>query len=214
MTEAKIESTIEEFVQSARLAIEAGFDGIELHGANGYLIEQFISPSANQRQDKWGGSIDNRLRFALEVARRTAAAIGADRVGIRISPYGVFNDMGVYPDVDASYTELAKKLSELGLAYIHIVDHSSMGAPEVSPALKATIRKNFKGTLILSGGYDAARAEHDLTESKGDLVAFGRPFISNPRLPSKLKSGAPLAAPDFNALYTPGPQGYIDYPVD
>jgi len=206
MTEAKIESTIEEFVQSARLAIEAGFDGIELHGANGYLIEQFISPSANQRQDKWGGSIDNRLRFALEVARRTAAAIGADRVGIRISPYGVFNDMGVYPDVDASYTELAKKLSELGLAYIHIVDHSSMGAPEVSPALKATIRKNFKGTLILSGGYDAARAEHDLTESKGDLVAFGRPFISNPRLPSKLKSGAPLAAPDFNALYTPGPQ--------
>jgi len=213
MSEAEIEATIGEYVQAARLAMEAGFDGVEIHAANGYLIEQFINPSANQRSDRWGGSIENRLRFPLTIAKRTAEAIGADRVGMRVSPYGVFNDMGLYPEVDATYAELAKELQKLGLAYIHIVDHSSMGAPEVSPKVKASIREAFHGAVILSGGYDVARAEADLAEGKAQLVAFGRGFISNPKLVSRLKSGAALTPPDFETFYTPGAKGYTDYPL-
>jgi N-ethylmaleimide reductase len=214
MTEADIEAAIQYYVDASALAIEAGFDGVELHGANGYLIEQFLNVASNQRTDRWGGSVENRARFALEVARRTVAKIGADHVGIRLSPYGAFN--GSVPDehTDALYTLLATELSALKLAYIHIVDHSSMGAPPVKPELKHAIRQAFRGTYILSGGYDRARAEADLAENKGDLVAFGRPFISNPRLVSKLTSGAALTPPDFSTFYTPGEKGYTDYPVE
>lgn len=213
MTEAEILSTIDEYVSSAKLAIEAGFDGVELHGANGYLIEQFINPASNQRTDAWGGTPEKRLQFAVKIAEKVVAAIGASKVGMRVSPYGVFNDMIVYPELDATYTSLAKQLSQLKLAYMHIVDHSSMGAPEVSASVKTAIRSNFKGSLILSGGYDKKRAEHDLVEKKADLVAFGRAFISNPDLVEKLKNNKPLRDPDFATFYTPGPQGYTDYPV-
>lgn len=217
MTAADIERALSEFESSAALAIEAGFDGIELHGANGYLIDEFLNLVSNKRTDEWGGSIENRARFAVEVARRTAARIGADRVGIRLSPYGVFNGMSSEGDVDheALFAHLANAFSELGLVYVHVADHSSMGAPPVAPSVKAAIRKGFRGTYILSGGYDAARANADLIEGKGDLVAFGRPFISNPRLVSKLRSGAPLRAADPSTFYSPaGPEGYIDYPVE
>lgn len=211
MSEDEIASAIAEYAQAAKNAIEAGFDGIELHGANGYLIDQFLNTATNQRSDRWGGSVENRIRFATEVARATVAAIGADRVGMRISPYGVFN--GAAPDakMDVMYLKLVEALNELGLVYIHIVDHSSMGAPEVSPELKAKIRANFKGKYILSGGYDAARANADLDAQKGDLVAFGRPFISNPDLVDKLRSGAALTPPDPSTFYTPGEKGYTDY---
>lgn len=211
MSEDEIASTIAEYAQAARNAIEAGFDGVELHGANGYLIDQFLNTATNQRSDRWGGSVENRIRFAVEVARATVAAIGAGRVGMRVSPYGVFN--GTTPDhkMEVMYLKLVEALNDLGLVYIHIVDHSSMGAPEVSAELKAKIRASFKGKYILSGGYDAARAKADLDAQKGDLVAFGRPFISNPDLVQKLQNGAALAAPDPGTFYTPGEKGYLDY---
>lgn len=216
MTEADIERALNEYADSAALAIEAGFDGVELHGANGYLIDQFLNLTSNKRQDAWGGSIENRARFAVEAARRTAARIGADRVGIRVSPYGAFNGLSAEgdPEHEALYAYLAQSLSSLGLLYVHVVNHSSMGAPPVSESVQSGIRKNFRGAYILSGGYDAARANADLSAAKGELVAFGRPFISNPRLVTKLRTGAPLLTPDFSTFYTPGPEGYIDYPAD
>ncbi len=211
MTEVDIAQAIDDYANASRCAIEAGFDGVELHAANGYLIDQFLNTASNQRTDKWGGSVENRIRFAVEVAKASAAAIGAERIGMRISPYGVFNGMTPDTKMDALYLRLVEELNAVGLVYIHIVDHSSMGAPEVSPELKAKIRANFKGKYILSGGYDAVRANADLDAQKGDLVAFGRPFISNPDLVQKLQSGAALAAPDFSTFYTPGDKGYTDY---
>jgi N-ethylmaleimide reductase len=211
MTEDDIAQTIAEFAAAAKNAIAAGFDGVELHGANGYLIDQFLNTASNQRTDKWGGSIENRIRFAVEVAKAAVAAIGADRIGMRISPYGAFNGTTPDAEMDAMYLRLIDELNALNLVYIHVVDHSSMGAPEVSPELKAKIRANFKGSYILSGGYDAARANADLDAKRGDLVAFGRPFISNPDLVHKLQNGVALTAPDFSTFYTPGEKGYTDY---
>jgi N-ethylmaleimide reductase len=211
MTYDDIQDTIGEFVKSAKLALEAGFDGVELHGANGYLIEQFISPTVNKRTDQYGGSIENRLRFVLEIAQRIVNEIGGNKLGIRVSPYGVASGMGIYDEIDETYSLLAEKLSALGLVYIHVVDHSSLGAPEVKLSVKTAIRNNFKNTIILSGGYDSVKAEQDLKDKKGNLVAFGRYFISNPDLVNKLKHGAQLHKADTATFYTPGEKGYTDY---
>jgi N-ethylmaleimide reductase len=211
MSEADIALTIAEYATAAKCAIKAGFDGVELHAANGYMIDQFLNTSSNQRTDRWGGNVENRIRFAAEAAKAAAAAIGAERIGMRISPYGVFNGMAPDAEMDALYERLITEMNSIGLVYIHVVDHSSMGAPEVSPVLKAKIRSTFKGKYILSGGYDLARANADLDAQRGDLVAFGRPFISNPDLVQKLRTGTELIAPDFNTFYTPGEKGYTDY---
>jgi N-ethylmaleimide reductase len=213
MTGADIEATIAEYAQAARNAVAAGFDGIELHGANGYLLEQFIRPNTNQRTDGYGGPIGKRARFVLEVAEATIAAIGKDKVGIRLSPFGVFNDMPLYDSMEADYSYLAQRLNALELLYIHLVDHSPMGAPPVPDSIKATFRKLFRRTLILSGGYDAARAESDLAAGRCDLIAVGRPFLANPDLVTRWRTGAPLNAPDMATFYTPGPKGYTDYPA-
>ncbi|MEO1268262.1 MAG: alkene reductase, partial [Myxococcota bacterium] len=213
MSEADIEHAIEEHVTAARNAIAAGMDGVELHGANGYLIEQFLHPNANQRTDGWGGSAEARNRFLLEIARRCAEAIGADRVGVRLSPYGVLQDLGAFEGLDAQYKALAEGLGALKLAYIHLVDHESMGTPPVPESIQTTIREAFGGVLILSGGYDATRAEADLAAEKGDLIAFGRPFLANPDLLKRLEQGLELNAPRFDLFYTPGPEGYTDYPT-
>ncbi len=213
MDEADIERALDSFAAAARKAVAAGFDGIELHGANGYLIDQFISPSANQRTDVWGGEIQGRGRFALEAARRAAAAIGADRVGVRLSPYGVFNDIVPWETVHDDFTWLAGEFGKLGLLYLHIVDHSAMGAPPVSDDTKAAMRAAFGGPVILSGGYDRERADADLGAVKGELVAFGRPYLANPDLVRRLQEGVALNAPDFATFYTPGPKGYTDYPT-
>ncbi|MFN7777910.1 MAG: alkene reductase [Betaproteobacteria bacterium] len=213
MTERDIYDTVREYVRGAEIAVEAGFDGIELHGANGYLIEQFLNANVNTRGDRYGGSAVNRNRFALDVARACVKAIGAERVGIRLSPFGVFNATGAYPGMEEQYLELAQDLSRLGLVYLHLVDHSSMGAPEVPAAFKAQLRRAFNGVFVASGGFDSARAEQVLAAGEADLVAFGRPFIANPDLVARMQAGLPLATPDQATFYTLGAQGYTDYPA-
>ena len=213
----EVKVLVQEFVQAAKLAIEAGFDGVELHGANGYLLEQFLNPHSNQRTDEYGGSVENRARFVLEVAEGTAAAIGAERLGIRLSPWGVFNDMAAYEGVDEVYEYLAAELQKRGLVYLHLVNHESMGAPALPTNTVTRLRAKFTNTLILSGGYDAERAEADLQSGRADLVAFGRPFIGNPDLVERLEQKAELAEADQSTFYAPGPegfhQGYTDYPA-
>lgn len=212
MTNNDIIKTKEEFIAAANHAIEAGFDGVELHSANGYLLDQFLNPGANQRKDDYGGSIENRCRFIIEVAEATVKAIGKEKTGIRLSPYGAFNDVEGFEETESEYSYLAEKLYTLGLVYMHLVDHSSMGAPKVEPSTIQKIRKNFKNTLILSGGYDKQKAEKDLQSGAGDLIAFGRPFISNPDFVARLEKGIALASPDMNTFYTPDEHGYTDYP--
>jgi N-ethylmaleimide reductase len=213
MSEADIQQAIGEYAQAAKNAIEAGFDGVELHGANGYLIDQFLNPAANQRTDGWGGAPEGLVRFAVEVAKAAVAAIGSERVGIRVSPYGAFNDVAPHDATHATQALLAQQLGALKLAYIHVVDHSGMGAPEVKPETKAAIRANFGGPYIMSGGYDRARAESDLAADKGELVAFGVPFLANPDLVARLEQNAALNTPDQATFYLPGPAGYTDYPT-
>lgn len=206
--------TLTEYAAAAKHAMDAGFDGVELHGANGYLLEQFISPASNIRTDKYGGSIENRCRFVLEVVTLVAETIGKERTGIRLSPYGVASDMPHYPEIDETYTYLADELNKLGIAYIHIVDHSAMGAPEVPLKIKQIIRSRFHNTLILSGGYDAKRAEADIESGLADLIAFGRPFINNPDLVGRFKNNLPLSKElHMDLFYTIGEKGYTDYPV-
>jgi N-ethylmaleimide reductase len=213
MTAADIAHAVAEYAKSAKLAIEAGFDGVELHAVNGYLIEQFLNANVNQRTDAYGGTIDGRNRFALEVARATAAAIGPDRVGIRLSPYGVFNGTGEFPGVDAQYLALVQELSKLGLQYVHLLDHSAMGAPPVPVEWKSSLRAAFQGLFILAGGFDRAGAESALKGGQADLIAFARPFLANPDLVERMQADAALNAVDKATFYTPGPKGYTDYPT-
>jgi len=213
MTEADIATVIAEHVRTARLAIEAGFDGIELHGANGYLLEQFLNAKVNLRTDGYGGSIDGRNRLLLEIAQATAAEIGAGRVGIRLSPYGVVNATSAFDTVDEQYLALVRQLSVLGLMYVHVLDHSASGTPPVPQALKSSLRAAFDGPFVLAGGFDKTSAEQALRESRADLIAIGRPFVANPDLVERMRQDAPLTPFDPNTLYTPGAQGYTDYPA-
>lgn len=214
MTEADIAEAVQEHVKAAQLAIEAGFDGIELHGANGYLIEQFLNPTSNVRTDAYGDDITGRFRFLDEVVAATTAAIGADRVGLRLSPFGVNGGMALYEHdaMIADYTHIAEQLKGR-LAYLHIVDHSAFGAPAVPAELKAAMKAAFAGSLILCGNFNAETAATALTEGRSDLIAMGRPWIANPDLMTRIERGAPLNDPDPNTFYTPGEQGYTDYPT-
>jgi N-ethylmaleimide reductase len=213
MTEAEVLTALKEHETAAKNAVRAGFDGVELHGANGYLTEQFLSPHTNLRTDSFGGSIEGRTRFAIEAVKSMASAIGKEKIGIRLSPYGVASGMAPYPEVDAEYTYLATELSKLGIAYVHVVDHSAQGAPPVPAAIKAAIRAAFKGTFIAAGGFDLASAEKVLDAKQADLVAFGRPFLANPDLIAKYAHGWPTTAADMSTAFSMGPKGFTDYPV-
>jgi N-ethylmaleimide reductase len=202
-----------EFIAAAENALFAGFDGVELHAANGYLLEEFLSPISNVRTDSYGGSIENRCRFVIEVVTAVAEAIGKDKTGIRLSPYGVASDMPHYPEIDETYNYLSKELNKIDIAYIHLVDHSAMGAPTVPIEIKKTIRKNFRNVIILCGGFNQESAETAIQSGLADLIAFGRPFINNPDLVARFKNGWPLSQ-DLNGdlFYTADEKGYTDYP--
>lgn len=210
LTGEEIKSVIAEHVSAARNAIAAGFDGVELHGANGYLVEQFLNPHVNNRTDAWGGSIGNRTRFAVRVVQEMAAAIGADKVGVRFSPYSTLGDLPPYDeqDVHETYALLATELNETGIAYLHI----GVSAAIPQKTFDA-IRQNFKRTIILCNGLTPETAEAALQAGFADLVAFGRSFLANPDLEKRIATGAPLNQPDYNTLYTPGSVGYTDYPA-
>ena len=214
MTAEDIVTTKAAFVTAAKNAVEAGFDGVELHGANGYLLEEFLSPVSNTRTDNYGGNMENRCRFVIETVAAVAAAIGKENTGIRLSPYGVASDMPHYPEIDATYNYLSSQLNSLGIAHIHLVDHSAMGAPAVPEAMKKMVRDNFKKTLILCGGFDKEKAETAIENGMADLVAFGRPFINNPDLVERMTNDWPLSEKmDMDLFYTADEKGYTDYPA-
>lgn len=210
LTSEEVDAVIAEHVNAARNAIEAGFDGVELHGANGYLVEQFLNPHVNNRTDAWGGSVANRARFAIRIAQEMAAAIGADKVGVRFSPYSTLGDLPIYDEqeVHDTYVLLAKELNSIGIAYLHI------GVSAIVPQKTFdAIREAFKNTIILCNGLTPDTAEAALHAGFADLVAFGRAFLANPDLDIRIATGATLNQPDYNTLYTPGAVGYTDYPV-
>jgi N-ethylmaleimide reductase len=213
MSQDEVTQTIASYTKAAVNAIAAGFDGVELHGANGYLIEQFLSPTTNLRTDAWGGSVERRLRFALETAKSVAKAIGGDKVGMRISPYGVNGGMTAYPEIDKTYLALAAGLQEIGLVYLHVADHQAMGAPAVPAALKQGLRKAWTGALLFGGSLDRALAEKGIAEGQYDLAGFGRAFLANPDLVRRWTEGQPLNQPDPKTFFTPGIKGYTDYPA-
>lgn len=205
MGEADLQEAQQEFAQAAKNAIAAGFDGIELHGANGYLLEQFLHPHSNRRRDAYGGSLERRNRFVMEVVDAVVRAVGAERVGLRLSPYNTFNDLPLHDDVQAQFLALVRSLPTL--AYLHLIKsrHAEF------EATAAALREGFRGPLILNGGFDREGAEATLAEGRADLISFGTPFIANPDLVERWQTGAPLTQPDPSTFYTPGARGYVDW---
>ena len=202
---------IQQFVLAARRARDVGFDGVEIHAANGYLLDQFRCPYLNTRSDAYGGNVEGRCRLTLDVAAAVAHAIGSSHTGLRLSPLGTANDMQPDPEPEATYGYLASRLDRLGLGYLHLADQSGDWIHQRRHPLLRCIRRNFHGTLVLCGGFDLASAEEALQAGSGDLIAFGRPFIANPDLVSRLCHGTPLAPLDHDTLYTGGAHGYVDY---
>lgn len=210
----EIPGVIASYVQAARFAQEAGFDGVEVHAANGYLPDQFLQSKTNQRTDAYGGSIAGRFRFLEEIVQGCVKCLGADRVGVRISPNGAFNDMGS-PEYQDLFEHVAKELSAYPLAYLHVMDGLAFGFHELGePVQLRDIRKHFSAPIIANCGYDFERAQQVIAAKDADLVAFGRPFISNPDLVTRYLHGHPLASwDDASQWYSTGPEGYTTYPT-
>ncbi len=211
LTAAEVKDVVQQFRQAAANAMRAGFDGVEIHGANGYLVDQFIRDGANQRTDDYGGSIENRCRFALEVVDACVAEIGAGRVGIRLSPLTPFNDLAD-SNPQAVFGYLIEALNQRGLAFIHFIEGATGGPRDLPGFDYAAARQAFKGTYIANNGYDRQMAIDAIESGKADAIAFGRMFISNPDLVERLKLNAALNEPNPSTFYTPGPVGYTDYP--
>lgn len=216
LTVDEIQAVVREFAHATRNARLAGFDGVEIHGANGYLIEQFLQSRSNQRTDAYGGSIEHRARFALEVTEAVVRAWSSERVGFRLSPYGVANGSGD-DDPAALYTHVIERLAPLGLAYLHLVEPRASGAGRADvdhqgvPSAAALFRIAWPGVLIAAGNFTPALAEQALAGGVVDAVAFGRHFISNPDLPARIRHGMPLAPYDRATFYSDGARGYTDY---
>lgn len=208
----EIAPIVTQFARAAENARRAGFDGVELHAANGYLIDQFLRDGSNHRTDDYGGSVANRARFLLEVTEAVSQAWSADRVGVRLSPRGTYNDMSD-SDPASTFGYAVSELNRFGLAYLHLSEPIS--GPFLAPGerISPRLRRLFNGPLIVNGGFDRDSAEKALVGGDADAVAFGVPFLTSPDLPRRLQAGAPQNPPDFSTFYSPGPKGYIDYPA-
>lgn len=212
MDAADIAATTQDFRTAARNAVAAGFDGVEIHGANGYLLDQFLRRSSNRRTDAYGGDIENRIRFPLEVAEAVAAEIGAERTGIRLSPH--ITERGMADDqIEETILTLAAQIDRIGLVYLHLVEADWDDAPQIPDGFRDQLCAAYGGRIIVAGRYDAVRAATILGRGWADLVAFGRPFVANPDLPHRLRHGLPLAEHDAARLFGGGERGYLDYPA-
>ncbi|MCG6156440.1 alkene reductase [Rubinisphaera margarita] len=212
---SEIPGIVEDYRRAAERAREAGFDGVEIHGANGYLIDQFLQSKTNQRTDRYGGSVENRYRLLGEVVHAVTGVWPADQVGVRLSPNGVFNDMGSN-DYREQFTYAAQQLDRYSLAYLHVLDGLAFGFHELgNPMTLSEFRRVFHGALIGNCGYSREEAEERLQSGEADLIAFGRPFISNPDLVERFQNDWPLAeAADMSVWYSPtGAAGYTDFPT-
>jgi len=210
LTNEEIPNIIEGFRNAAKNAMSAGFDGVEVHGANGYLLDEFLRDGANKRTGPYGGSIENRARLLLEVIEAVSNVFGRVRVGVRISPVNSYNSM-IDSDPVAISTWLAKRLNDYDLAYLHLMRADFF--QQQSEDVFTPVRENYDGTLIVNMGYTRDEANETIASGKADAVAFGTSFLANPDLPARFKAGAELNEPDPNTFYTPGPDGYIDYPT-
>ena len=210
----EVPAVVEQYAAATRRARDAGFDGVEVHAANGYLLEQFLLDGTNHRSDAYGGSIEKRARFLLEVTGAVVGAWHADRVGVRLSPRGKFNGMSD-SNREATFGHAIRRLDEFGLAYLHLLDplpdcpFDNPGLERLAPQL----RQYFRGPVIINGNFDRAAARTALERREADLVAFGVPFLANPDLPERLRQGSPLNPPDRATFYGGGARGYTDYPA-
>jgi N-ethylmaleimide reductase len=216
LTLDEISDIVAEFAQAAKFAKEAGFDGVEVHGANGYLLEQFLKDGTNKRTDAYGGDVSSRIRFCLEVVREVVEVWGAGRVGLRISPGGIFNDM-YDSDPHSLYCVMIRELNTIPLAYLHIIeplpDHPTFKTQEGVPPTAPILREQYTGTVIVNGGYGKEQGEAAISKGQADLVAFGVPYLANPDLAERFKRNAPLNEPDTNTFYGGDEKGYTDYPL-
>jgi N-ethylmaleimide reductase len=213
LTVAEIEATIADYATASNNAIDAGFDGVEIHSANGYLLQQFISPNVNDRDDEYGGALANRVRFTLAAVDAAIGAVGAGRVGLRISPLFPFNGIDD-PDPGPAYRLIATEISTRGLAFLHIADTATMAPNSVSsmPEILALMQDTTTVPVVLNGAYNAARARDDIASGAAEAVAFGRAFLANPDLPRRLAEGLELNKPNPKTFYGGADEGYTDYP--
>ena len=219
LTAAEVKELVQLYAQAARNALDAGFDGVEIHSANGYLINQFISAHSNQRDDEYGGSLQNRLRFLREVTQAVAAVVGKDRLGVRFAPLFASTDEArvylglVEENPHETYVEAVKVLEEVGIAYLSLAEADWENAPELPESFRSAVREVFSGRILYAGKYTAERGKRVLEAGWGDLVAFGRPFIANPDLPKRIANGWPLNPVDPASMYGGTAVGYTDYPT-
>ena len=218
LTTAEVRELVQYYAQAARNALQAGFDGVELHCANGYLVNQFISAHSNQRSDEYGGSLDNRLRFLREITQAVAEVVGPQRLGVRFAPlFSSTDEERVYlglveDDPQATYLAAIRHLEELGIAYLSLAEADWEGAEELPESFRRAVRRAFSGRILYAGRYDAPRAAAAIEAGWADLIGFGRSFIANPDLPTRIANGWPLNALDSASMYGGTAQGYTDYP--
>ena len=213
LTLAEIPALVDDYRRAAANALRAGFDGVEVHGANGYLIEQFLRDSINDRSDAYGGPVGNRVRLLLEVMQAVTGAIGGGRTGLRLSPVTPANDAALDSDPQALFEHALRQLAPLDLAYVHVVEGATGGPRDIAPFDYAALRRQFNGAWMVNNGYDRAMALSAVASGRADLVAFGKPFIANPDLGRRLREDRPLNEPDRMTFYGGGAAGYTDYPT-